>query len=370
MDMDDAARQAGQHIGQLVITATRLTQRMQARRAAQARDEQHQQQHQQDEITRRLSADRATHAGQWERLIAQPDTPLDGTELATHWTAAAAWEPHDTRAGQARRILDDRLAANGIPQQELNQERSETQRADLLANTQQQPVVIDKDSRAWTSDDHKLWSLVTSGTDHGGGIEWTELADRIDTEATAKMHKTLGMTMPDATTDHLDNREMDRNDPDTLTGQVQHLTDDRDQHQEGTEHGSDTQPKTDPSPVEGHQVMDAVLRDVGFDAEQRNHLQANPSVAWVGEQLAEKSRALDTAQPQTPDASDATTASGADADTGPDPAGNVYAGGAEPARLAGESFPDSTAEAVARTGKHARPRAAKPTAQRDHGRSR
>jgi hypothetical protein len=56
--------------------------------------------------------------------------------------------------------------------------------------------------------------------------------------------------------------------------------------------------------------------------------------------------------------------------SGPDPAGNVYARGAPSARLAGESYPEPTAAAVARTRRPARPRKATPPRQRDHGRAR
>jgi hypothetical protein len=53
----------------------------------------------------------------------------------------------------------------------------------------------------------------------------------------------------------------------------------------------------------------------------------------------------------------------------PDPAGNVYAHGAPSARLAGESYPEPAAPAVARARRPARPRKATPR-QRDHGRGR
>ncbi|TKG61519.1 hypothetical protein [Prauserella endophytica] len=125
MELDDVGREVTQRAAQLASVALNLAQQLHARRDATARQEQQIHQGQRDEITQRLQADRAAHAGLWNTLRHNPRTPLDDATLAEQWVTAAAWEPHDTRAAAARAALEDRLVHAGIDRGELDRIRTE-----------------------------------------------------------------------------------------------------------------------------------------------------------------------------------------------------------------------------------------------------
>lgn len=296
MDMDDISRDVAQRLAQLTSTAINIAQQIQHRRAASARQDATEQTQRRDEIADQLRAGHTTQAARWEQLRAHPDQPLSDHELATQWVSAASWEDRDSRAGQARRILDDRLAANGIPHEQLHQQRS----------------------------------------DPG----FTQAAEALNSE-----------TAP--------------------------------AHAEQTS-ASEREPESQPAPSssDGHQFLDGFLQEAGLDEAQRRRVHADPSVQRAVSHIdAEESPPIRKAiaLALTEAATDRLDAQAHD-NTGPREshaaprqsasAGNVYANGAEPARLAGQSYPESASAALAKTGKKASPRTTRPSKQRDQDRSR